>query len=278
MSPLLPPLGNSQSSETSSGSGGGNSELAGESITNFKRDLLTYLEAYQLARLRAWIELIRSHDFSSIRCVTASVPFSFSFRKKPDFKERKGSKMGQHIEGYPSHFASITYANIWKMKVWTLVNIGLPTRWSNYHKNGIPKNFSREVADFSLNAKRLRFARTVYIFTRILKNFRLQCNYTSRNFCMVNYYLVSFYCSEIVRNFFFKNPCSRTEQLDSENSRALFERGMYEWRWVHLFIFMSFSKWKDFILFKELVGFQYAIHPTLCFFNHIFVLKSLSII
>uniref|UniRef100_A0A9J7Z8H2 Tyrosyl-DNA phosphodiesterase 1 n=2 Tax=Cyprinus carpio TaxID=7962 RepID=A0A9J7Z8H2_CYPCA len=45
----------------------GSPETAGESPTNFKRDLLEYLEAYQAPELAEWIDRIKQHDLSETR-------------------------------------------------------------------------------------------------------------------------------------------------------------------------------------------------------------------
>uniref|UniRef100_UPI00398F3E44 tyrosyl-DNA phosphodiesterase 1 isoform X2 n=1 Tax=Pristiophorus japonicus TaxID=55135 RepID=UPI00398F3E44 len=45
----------------------GSSETAGESVTNFKRDLIDYLTSYRSAGLSEWIAHIKQHDLSETR-------------------------------------------------------------------------------------------------------------------------------------------------------------------------------------------------------------------
>lgn len=45
----------------------GSPGTAGESPTNFKRDLLDYLEAYRAPELAEWIDRIKQHDLSETR-------------------------------------------------------------------------------------------------------------------------------------------------------------------------------------------------------------------
>uniref|UniRef100_A0A8C6JYJ1 Uncharacterized protein n=1 Tax=Melopsittacus undulatus TaxID=13146 RepID=A0A8C6JYJ1_MELUD len=45
----------------------GTSDSAGESETNFKSDLISYLMAYNSPTLKEWIDLIQEHDFSETR-------------------------------------------------------------------------------------------------------------------------------------------------------------------------------------------------------------------
>ncbi|XP_077319877.1 tyrosyl-DNA phosphodiesterase 1 isoform X2 [Lithobates pipiens] len=45
----------------------GSSSLAGESITNFRSDLMAYLAAYNSPSLREWIDIIKQHDLSETR-------------------------------------------------------------------------------------------------------------------------------------------------------------------------------------------------------------------
>ncbi|KAL4238825.1 tyrosyl-DNA phosphodiesterase 1 [Mactra antiquata] len=47
----------------------------GDSVTNFKRDLLEYIQAYKAHQLKEWIDLIMKHDMSSAKVVVVgSVP------------------------------------------------------------------------------------------------------------------------------------------------------------------------------------------------------------
>uniref|UniRef100_A0A182FV04 PBZ-type domain-containing protein n=1 Tax=Anopheles albimanus TaxID=7167 RepID=A0A182FV04_ANOAL len=47
----------------------------GESVTDFRSDLLAYLDAYKLPQLHPWIARIRRTDFSAVKvCLVASVP------------------------------------------------------------------------------------------------------------------------------------------------------------------------------------------------------------
>ena len=47
------------------------SAVKGDSPTCFKRDLLQYLAAYKAHQLTEWQQIIREHDMSSAKCVTA---------------------------------------------------------------------------------------------------------------------------------------------------------------------------------------------------------------
>lgn len=47
----------------------GSSDSAGESETNFKSDLISYLMAYSSPVLKEWIDLIREHDLSETRYI-----------------------------------------------------------------------------------------------------------------------------------------------------------------------------------------------------------------
>ncbi len=47
--------------------GGKSGEQRGESPTNFKSDLLEYLEAYRAPELAEWIDRIKQHDLSETR-------------------------------------------------------------------------------------------------------------------------------------------------------------------------------------------------------------------
>lgn len=53
LSPLYPRLSNGAS--------------GGESATNFKSDLISYLAAYNSPALQEWIDLIQEHDLSETR-------------------------------------------------------------------------------------------------------------------------------------------------------------------------------------------------------------------
>lgn len=47
----------------------GASGSAGESATNFKSDLISYLAAYSSPALKEWIDLIQEHDLSETRYI-----------------------------------------------------------------------------------------------------------------------------------------------------------------------------------------------------------------
>lgn len=51
----------------------GTTGSAGESETNFKSDLISYLTAYNSPMLKEWIDLIQEHDLSETRYILSCV-------------------------------------------------------------------------------------------------------------------------------------------------------------------------------------------------------------
>lgn len=43
------------------------SEVDGDSVTHFKRDLIQYLSAYKRRQTNEWIDIIKQHDFSAAK-------------------------------------------------------------------------------------------------------------------------------------------------------------------------------------------------------------------
>lgn len=76
ISPLFPKL----TEEESKGSG---TSVIGDSPTKFKRDLLVYIQAYQVVPLGAWEKHVRQHNMSAARAyIVGSVPGRHSGDKK----------------------------------------------------------------------------------------------------------------------------------------------------------------------------------------------------
>ncbi|XP_056402112.1 tyrosyl-DNA phosphodiesterase 1 isoform X2 [Hyla sarda] len=95
----------------------GSSSLAGESITNFRADLVAYLTAYNSPSLREWTDIIKQHDLSETRVyLVASTPGRFQgyekekwghFRLRKILREKCGPIAG--VESWPviGQFSSI---------------------------------------------------------------------------------------------------------------------------------------------------------------------------
>ncbi|KAM3920118.1 tyrosyl-DNA phosphodiesterase 1 [Leptodactylus fuscus] len=105
MSPLYPKLPE------------GSSSLAGESVTNFRSDLVAYLASYNSQSLREWMDIIKQHDLSETRVfLVGSTPGRFQgydkekwghFRLRKILRERCSPITG--IESWPviGQFSSI---------------------------------------------------------------------------------------------------------------------------------------------------------------------------
>ncbi|XP_072284003.1 tyrosyl-DNA phosphodiesterase 1 [Pyxicephalus adspersus] len=95
----------------------GSSSLAGESITNFRSDLMAYLASYNSPSLREWIDIIKQHDLSETRVyLVGSTPGRYQGRDKDKWghlrlrkilRDKGGSISG--VESWPviAQFSSI---------------------------------------------------------------------------------------------------------------------------------------------------------------------------
>ncbi|KAA0710989.1 Tyrosyl-DNA phosphodiesterase 1 [Triplophysa tibetana] len=82
----------------------GSPGTAGESPTNFKRDLLEYLEAYRTPELADWIERIKQHDLSETRVyLIGSTPGRYQGPAKEKWGHLRLRKLlGEHARPIPN--------------------------------------------------------------------------------------------------------------------------------------------------------------------------------
>ncbi|CAD5123083.1 DgyrCDS11459 [Dimorphilus gyrociliatus] len=72
---------------------------SGESDTKFRKDLIDYLTAYNHPKLRSWIEMIKTHDFSDCRVhLVASVPGRHTDISKDKWGHLKLRKLLKQVE------------------------------------------------------------------------------------------------------------------------------------------------------------------------------------
>ncbi|KAM3852797.1 tyrosyl-DNA phosphodiesterase 1 isoform 4-T4 [Vipera latastei] len=88
----------------------GSAESDGESHTNFKSDLISYLVSYKSATLMEWVEIIKQHDLSETRVyLIGSTPGRYQGNAKEKWGHLKLRKIypsvenvRQSLEGYPA--------------------------------------------------------------------------------------------------------------------------------------------------------------------------------
>lgn len=68
----------------------GTTGSAGESETNFKSDLISYLTAYNSPALKEWIDLIQEHDLSETRYILSCVNSDLCAFFPPQIKHMLG--------------------------------------------------------------------------------------------------------------------------------------------------------------------------------------------